>query len=92
MSGRPTASYFYNSSSSVSLLYDMETPDTFNAAGTSNMKDVGCAGTTDSRNGNSGPLAGTRDVEGVEGRARNFNGTTDYIEAGGGLPIVNAVG
>jgi hypothetical protein len=56
------------------------------------MKDVGCAGTTDSRNGNSGPLVGTRDVEGVEGRGRNFNGTTDYIEAGGGLPIVNAVG
>lgn len=74
--GRPTQTSLYDEDPGEVFHLDMET---FTS---SSFKDVSCAGTADSRNGQATSYSGTTEVPGVDGVARNFALTSDYISAG----------
>src|SRR2546427_12310224 len=63
---------------SIVLHIDMESY----ADQSNHLKDVSCAGTTDSRNGQTIIPSGTTEVAGVDGVARNFALTSDYLDGG----------
>jgi hypothetical protein len=58
------------------------------------LKDVSCAGTGDSRSGQPTILWGTisTEVAGVEGKARSFDGSVNYIEAGNAASLQISTG
>src|SRR2546427_2370265 len=71
--GRPVQASVYDNDPNEVLHLDMET---FSGG---NLKDVSCAGTTDSRNGQTVTLTGTTETGGVEGVGRYFDGATQYL-------------
>ena len=75
---RPIQTSVYDSDLSEVLHIDMESY----ADQSNHLKDVSCAGTTDSRNGQTIIPSGTTEVAGVDGVARNFALTSDYLDGG----------
>jgi len=73
--GRPIQTSIYDTDPNEVLHLDMETFE----FGTANMKDVSCAGTSNSLNGNDAAISGTTEKDGVEGVSRDFNGGTDSL-------------
>jgi len=65
--GRPVASSRFDLDSASKLIMDMEVPD--GAA----LADLSC-------NGNLGTISGPVEVNGISGKARDFDGTDDYVQ------------
>jgi len=71
--GRPTQTSVYDTDSSEILHLDMETA-TYNS-----LKDVSCAGTQDSTQGQGITMSGTTAIAGIEGGARVFDGVSNNL-------------